>query len=145
MQSLAQLREALADVDAAVECCLAVAVIAPGIEAETRQAAADVAVTDYEAADAVVEALLSAIIAAGGCPGLLDTVEAACRRAGDRVTRVFVERRAMADPRPGDKAVIVAQHAYDRAEARDARVRAEIVTPYWQRLAERVEASDAAA
>lgn len=137
------LSTALAEVDRHVERLLALA-SAGEMAPDERQAAADAAVSAYELADRKADALLSAIIAAGGCPGLLDTVEAACRRAGDRVTRVFVERRAMADPRPGDKAVAVALHAYDRAEVRDGRVRAEIVTPYWQRLAERVGASDAA-
>ena len=131
--SIAQLRDALARVDEAVVCCLAVAELPTETTSETRQAAADVAVRDYEAADAVVEALLSAIIAGGGCPGLAATVEEACDRASARVGQAWGQ---------GAKQRATARHAYDAAAARAQRVTVALALPYWRR---RVEVSDATA
>lgn len=128
-----QLRDALTDLDEAVACCLAVAELAADTTSEVREQAAAVAVTDYEAADAVVEALLDAIIAAGGVAGLADSLEAACDRAAARVGRAWGQ---------GAKQQAVAAHAYERAAERAQRVTVALALPYWRR---RVEASDAAA
>lgn len=131
--SIAQLQDALIAVDAAVECCLAVAELSRATEGETRQAAADVAVRDYEGADMVAEALLTHIIATGGAPGLAATVEAACDRASARVAAAWGQ---------GAKQQAVARHAYQRAAERAQRVTVALALPYWRR---RVEVSDAAA
>lgn len=130
--SIVQLQDALAKVDSAVACCLAVAELPVETTSETRQAAADVAVRDYEATDAVVEAILSAIIAAGGCPGLAATVEEACDRASARVATAWGQEA---------KQQAVAAHAYQRAAERAQRVTTALALPYWRR---RVEVSDAA-
>lgn len=130
--SIVQLQDALAKVDSAVACCLAVAELPVETTSEVRRAVADVAVRDYEAADAVVEALLSAIIAAGGVAGLAATVEAACDRASARVGQAWGQWA---------KQQAVAAHAYERAAERAQRVTVALALPYWRR---RVEVSDAA-
>lgn len=122
---------ALDEVDRAVERCLSLAT-AGAMAPDERQAAADRTVRAYELADTKAEAILSAIIAAGGCPGLAATVEAACDRASARVAAAWGQ---------GAKQQAVARHAYQRAAERAQRVTEAIVLPYWRR---RVEVSDAA-
>lgn len=130
--SIVQLQDALAKLDAAVACCLAVAELPRDTAPEARTAAADVAVRDYEAADAVAEALLSVIIAAGGCPGLAQAVEAACDRASARVEQAWGQ---------SGKTQAVARHAYEQAAERALRVTVALALPYWRgRLSEDVVA-----
>lgn len=116
-----RLDAALADVDEAVACCLAVADLPLDTASEIRQGAADAAVTAYEAADAVVEALLGHIIAAGGCPGLLDVLSAACDRASERALQPL-----------GHRGRTVGQHARKQAQGREQLVIVLLALPYWR-------------
>ena len=123
--TISRLAAALAALDAAVGCCLAVGLLPADTPAEVRRQAADVAVTDYEAADAVVEALLGYILAEGGCPGLLQALSAAASRAAERAGQPL-----------GARARAVAQHAYGRALSREQQVIAEVALPYWRNRVE---------
>lgn len=132
---LTDLQAALTAVDDAVGACLALA-WATGIAPDDRRRAAQRTVGAYETADRRADLLLAAIVEAGGASGLLGAVEAACHRAGERVTHVYALRAGMDDKRPGDRAATIAEHAYERALARDQYVRDRIVTPWWQRRGE---------
>jgi prolyl-tRNA synthetase len=154
------LRAALADVDRAVEGCLALA-WAAGLDPDDRQRAAQRAVDAYQRADQRADLLLSAIIADGGAPGLLDTTEAAVKRANERTGAVLALRsglpvtpealaeakdaeenkRMPKDPalRTAEHARMVAEHAEGRAAARDLRVRREVLLPWAQRRVRRTE------
>jgi hypothetical protein len=129
MKPLDRLDAALAAVEEAVACCMAVADLPPDTVSEVRYAAADTAVTDYEAAEDVAEALLAHILTAGGCPGLLDVLSAACDRASARALQPL-----------GPRGRSVAQHARERAQSREQQVIAAVALPYWRR---RVEAANA--
>lgn len=117
---------ALAELDRAVDRCMALAEMEPADRAE---GAAGI-VSAYEVADRRVEVMLSALLTAGGCPGLLDVLLAACDRASVRALQPL-----------GPRGRAVAQHAHGRAQSREQQVIAEVALPYWRR---RVEAAHAA-
>lgn len=132
------LAAALADVDRAVEALLRLAWEPAGaLPPEERRRAAGRLVSAYEQADRRADLLLTAIVGAGGCPGLLAAVEAAARRAGERGVGILALRAGGADERGAARALLIAQHAEERADARDLRVRTELVIPWLERLAER--------
>lgn len=128
-----RLRAAMVALDDAASALLAVAWLDDATPPVIRRASADAAVTTYEAADGIVDALLNAIIADGGGTGLLAAVEDACRRASDRVSAVYrqaASQSGAAHDRAADRALAVANDAQCRAWARDLRVRADIVIPW---------------
>ena len=127
---LEALTTALADVERQVERCMALAQAAPHeLSSDARQAAADAAVSAYEAADHRVGVMLGHIIAAGGCPGLLDVLTAACDRASERALQPL-----------GHRGRTVAQHARKQAQGREQLVIAALALPYWRT---KVEAANA--
>jgi hypothetical protein len=124
------LEQALAEVDRQVERCMALA-DAAGLSADERHEGAETVVSAYEAADRRVEAMLAAILAAGGAPGLLGALSDAATRAAERAGQPL-----------GIRARAVAQHAYERALSREQQVITTLALPYW---CQRLEGRDAAA
>lgn len=127
---------ALADLDRAVEACLRLAWEPAGaLPPDERRRQADRLVSAYETADKRADLLLSAIIGAGGCPGLLDATARAARAASERTGAVLALRSALSpDDVPGlraaERARVLAEFAEARANARDLRVRREVVQPW---------------
>lgn len=132
---LTDLLAALTAVDDAVGACLALA-WATGLAPDDRRGAARRAVAAYEAADKRADLLLTAIIGAGGTRGLDDALGAAHRRAMERLIACYA-LRAGSDGPGGGRAVLVVEHAAERALARLAR--AQVVALQW--IAQRREAA----
>lgn len=131
---------ALAALDRAVEACLRLAWEPAGaLPPDERRRQAARLVSTYEQADRRADLLLAALIAGGGCSGLLEAVEGACHQALDRVVACYALRAGGAEARPASRALAVALHAEERAAARDALVRRAVVLPWARRRAGIVE------
>lgn len=116
------LRAALDAADEAARACLAVA-----WEGESGARGYETASAYYKA-EASADAALEAIIAAGGARGLDDALGAAHRRATERLTACYALRAGTDDPH-ADRAVLVAEHAAERALARLSR--AQVIALAW--------------
>lgn len=122
---------ALAALDRAVEACLRLAWEPAGaLPPDERRRQAARLVSTYEQADRRADLLLAALIAAGGCPGLLAAVEAACDRALARTLAIYRRRAGVADARGAERALAVCRHAEGRAAARDLAVRRGVMEPW---------------
>ncbi len=131
--TIERLTSALDALDDAAACCVAVGLLPQETAGDVRRDAADAAVTSYEAADAVVEALLEHIIAAGGCPGLLDALGEAQGRAARRQASIYQLKLSEGLTRPAARAWALADHAWARALEREQRVIAAVALPFWRR------------
>ena len=127
------LAAALAELDRAADRCVALA-LTRGLDPDARQAATDQAVDAYEMADRRVELMLSALIGAGGCGGLLAALHEAGTRAAARDTAVRWQWLLSVEPSaPFDRAMRLTEHAMALADARYLRVSTEIALPWHQR------------
>ena len=138
------LNEALAELDAAVERCLAVAALLPGdVAPEERREAARVAIEEYEALDGAVAALMP-VIAAQRPRGSYAALEQAAARAWARLEATagrVLGGATDAELRAADRAQAVAAHAYDRAMQRHAIIAGWVADAYLERQGRRKDAA----
>ena len=109
---------ALAELDRAIERCVALA-LTEGLDPDARQAAAGQAVSSLEMAERRVELMLAALLATGGARGLLEALGDAADRAAARLWQTVPRARA------------VAVSAYQQAVSREQQVIRDVAIPFW--------------
>lgn len=120
----------------AVACCIAVAQLDGETADDVRRGAAEAAITAYEAAAGVADALMDVIIAQGGMAGLLELLHGDERRAQEQFFAVY----PIVDTAAYRRAWAIAEHAQQRAYDRTTRVDRDLVGSWLQRRQEAANA-----